>query len=162
VHDVAVLRIELARDVRDVVAALGDGEGHDPRRLGGHPLDRRLRVVRGEQVVGDRADHAAVVALRAALDQRVQPVLGAERVAHPPVGGQHAEAADPPFARSRRQQAVVEHRLVRAVERADADVHDARHDVRAVEGGRREAIAEVGERGGGEVDGHAGMTTRSD
>ena len=79
----------------------------------------------------DRADHARIpVAVRVLLDERVEAVLRREHLLDAPVAVEHAHAADAPGALAALEQAVVEERLVGAVEAADADVHDARRDLR--------------------------------
>jgi hypothetical protein len=127
-------RVELAAHGVDAVAALGHGQRHDPRLRHGEPLDHRLGVVRGEQVLGDRADHPRLVGAVGVLDhQRVEAVLRVERLLHAPVGRHHADAADAPVERfAVVHQAVVVGRLMRPVEAADAEVHDAGGDARAV------------------------------
>jgi hypothetical protein len=142
VEHVGVVGVELPGDVVDVVAALGHGQRHDPGGLGGHLLDHRLRVVGRQQVLRDRADDARLVGAVAVLEhQRVQAVLGVEDLLHPPVERHDADAADRPVERfTLVHQTVVVHRLVRAVEPADTDVHDADGEAAAVIARRRHAL----------------------
>jgi len=70
------------------------------------------------------------------LDQeRVKPVLGEQRVLHAPGGREHPDAADAPVERPGGQQAVVVLGLVRAMEAADAPMHDAGRHAAPVVGG---------------------------
>ncbi len=112
------------------VAAFGDGQRNDPGRRRSQHLQRRLRIVGSITVIDDRPDHLGVPGAVGVLqDQRVQPVLVGEDVAHGPVGGHHADAADAPFLRqSLLQQQVDVGGLVRAVEVAGADMRDADAD----------------------------------
>ena len=134
VLDVLVAVVELAGHRVHAVAALGDGQRHDPGARVGHPRDHGLRVVRGEQVVGDRADHPRLqLAVRVLDHERVEAVLGLHHLVHPPVERQHADPADRPVQRLPGvHQGVEVHRLVRPVEPADPEVHDARAQGRAV------------------------------
>jgi hypothetical protein len=142
--------VELRGGGVEVVAALRDGERDDPRRLVRHLLDHRLGVVGREQVLGDRADHPRLVGPVAALDhQRVEAVLRVERLLHAPVGRHHPDPADAPVQRlALVHEAIEVHRLVRAVEAAHAEVHDAGADAAAVVG--RRGDVELGQRLAGE------------
>ena len=72
-------------------------------------------------------------------DQRVEAVLGGHDVGHLAVAGQHADAADAPLlGLARLEQPVDVHRLVRAVEAADAEMHYADADLAAVVGRLRD------------------------
>ncbi len=131
---------ELAGPVVEVVAALGHRQRHDPRRRVGELLDHRLGVVGREHVLRDRADDARVERpVGVLLDQGVLAVLLAHDVAHLLVGRHHPDAADAPVERlALVHEAVVEQRLVRAVEAADAEVHDPGGDLVAVVAGSRQ------------------------
>jgi hypothetical protein len=146
-RDVLAARGEGAGDVVDQVAALGDRQRHDARRGRRHALDHRLRILRSEQHLDDRPDDARLVAaVGVAHDERVEPVLRAQRVAHAPVAGQDADPADPEVERRALvHEAVVVRRLVRAMEAADADVHDARGDAAAVVRRACDPAAQAGE-----------------
>jgi hypothetical protein len=66
-------------------------------------------------------------------NQGVETVLSSQCVAHPDVGRLQADTADAPVQRRAAvHQRVEVHRLVRAVEIADADVHDSGADVASV------------------------------
>ena len=121
-------------DVLDVVAALGDGQRDDPGGRRGQQFDDGLGVVGGVAVVDDRPDHARVAAAVGVLEhQRVQPVLGVHDLVHLAVGGHDADAADAPLAGAALlQQPVDVHGLVRTVEAADPEMHDADADFVAV------------------------------
>jgi hypothetical protein len=127
-------RVELAGDRVEVVAALGDGERHDPGGRRGHLLDHGLRIIGREQVLHDRPDYPGLPgAVPVPQDQGVQAVLSGQRVAHPGVRRLHPDAADAPVhRRAAIHQRVDVHGLVRAVETADADVHDPGRDLAAV------------------------------
>ena len=97
---VRVGHVELAGDVAEVVAALGDRQRHDPGRGRRHPLDDRLRIVGREQVLHDGPDDPRLVGPVTVLDhQRVQAVLRLEDLLHPPVGSQDPDPADAPVER---------------------------------------------------------------
>ena len=81
VHYIGIGRVELARSVRDVVSALGDGERYDFRRFGCHLFDHRLRILWSEQVLDDRPDDPGLEGSVGMLErQRVEAVLRAECV----------------------------------------------------------------------------------
>ena len=85
-------------------------------------------------IVDDRSDHPRVAGAVGFLEQqRVQPVLGGHHLGHLAVGRHHADPADAPvFGESHLQQAVDVHRLMRAVEAADPEMHYADADLVAV------------------------------
>ena len=131
-HDVRVVGVELAGGRREVVTALGDCQGHDAHGRVGELLENGLRIVGGIEVLDDRADHRRLHRTVGMLEgQGVQTVLWHKRIPHPRVGGPHADTADSPR-RIGREQLVDVEGLVRAMEAADPEVHDARGDRRAV------------------------------
>jgi hypothetical protein len=137
------------------VAVGGDRQRHDPRARVGQRGDDRVALLGGEQVAPDDADDPGAVAAGAALDDRVQPVLRGERRAH--LGPVQADADEAPRVRDAPLGERVEvHRLVRAVERADAHVHDRRGQRIAVIGRDGHAARMLGQRGGGQWDGGHG------
>src|ERR1019366_6169248 len=70
-----------------------------------------------------------------------------QRLFHPPVHGQHPDAADAPAqSLALVHEAVVVHRLVRTVETAHADVDDTRRDEVTIVGRRRQPVAPVRQR----------------
>ena len=113
------------RAIGDRVAGLRDRERHDRDLRVGEDLDRRIGPAGREGVVDDGADDARFRSVVLPFDQRVQPVLGRERVPHRRVTGEHADAADPPVTAGHGQLVRV-HGEVGPVETADPDVHDAR------------------------------------
>ena len=126
--------VEFAGDGVQVVAAFGDGERDDAGGRRGHLLDDGFGIIGGEQVLDDRPDHAGFPgAVAVPQDQGVQAILGGQRVAHRGVGRLQADAADAPVhRRAVIHQRVDVHRLVRAVEITDPDVHDSGRDLAAI------------------------------
>ena len=124
---IRVAGVEVAGDVTDVVAALGDCQGHDAGRLGGHPRDDRLGIVGREQVLHDGPDHARLVRPVAVFEhERVKAVLSVQGLLHAPVRRHHPDPADAPVQRCAVvHQAIVVHRLVRTVEAAYAEMDNA-------------------------------------
>ena len=116
------------------VSALGDGQRNDPGGWRGQHLQRRLRIVGRVTVVDDRADHLCVPGAVGVLqDQRVEPVLIVQDVAHGPVGGHHPHPADAPLMRQAMLQQQVDVRgLMRPVEVTGPDVRDTDADAAAV------------------------------
>ena len=87
------------------------------------PVAQRVRLLGGHERLAHGADHAHAVLLGAALEHAVEPVLLGERVDHRTAAA--AGPADPPRARLRRHGVLGVDGLVRAVERAQAEVDDA-------------------------------------
>lgn len=109
----------------EVVAAFGDRERHDPARRIGAGVDQRGQIGRPRQHARDRADRLVrALALRRDGFERVGAVLGGERVhrrAH--VVADVTDGQRPALAgRHGRVHAVQIPRLVRAMERACADM----------------------------------------
>ena len=89
---------ELAGDVIDVVAALGDRQRDDSGGGPAHEGQNGLGVVGGEAVVVNGADDHRVAQPTGVLaDEGVEVALALQRVAHPCVPGQQADTADPPL-----------------------------------------------------------------
>ena len=126
--------VDALTEVVDVVAALGDRQRDDPGARRGQQFDHRLGIVGRVAVVDDRADHPGVAGAVGVLEQQgVQAVLRGHHVGHLAVGGHDADPADAPvFGEAHLQEAVDVHRLVRAVEAADAEMHYADADLVAV------------------------------
>ena len=143
VDDVGMREIERAGRGVVAVALLGHGQRDDvDARIGDAPHQRR-RVGSGEERLAHRADHAQRDAILRARDHAVKPVLGRERR-----GGArrlHRNAEDAP-ARIGRQHAVGEHRLMRAVECAEAQVDDADADRTRIVGGALDVPGKSGQR----------------
>lgn len=126
--DVGVLGVQLVRVLVVVVAALGDGHGHDLGVRVGHLGDDGIDAVGGVEERVDAADDARPAAARRPLDGRVQAVLGHQGVAHAGVEWLQTNTADGPLtgvSRVGAQQVVDVDRQMGAVEAADTDVHDA-------------------------------------
>jgi hypothetical protein len=88
--DGRIALVEFAGHRVDVVPALGHRQRDDPGRRVGHLLDDRLRVVRSQQIIDDRADDAGRPGpVRILEHQRVQAVGRPEdyRACARPVGG---------------------------------------------------------------------------
>jgi hypothetical protein len=78
-------------------------------------------------VVDDAADDPSAGLVAVALDQRVEVILRVEHARHPTVSIEQSDAADCPISTSLRQFVRVQ-RQMGAVEAADPDVQDARHE----------------------------------
>ena len=105
-----------------VIALLGHGQRHDPRRGRGQRRRHRVRIVRRNQHLAHRADQPQPLALGVAGRDRVEPVLRCELLVDLPRAQRHT--GDRPVAVARRHRIVGIDRLMRAVERADAQMHD--------------------------------------
>ena len=130
VHYIGIGRVELARSVRDVVSALGDGERYDFRRFGCHLFDHRLRILWSEQVLDDRPDDPGLEGSVGMLErQRVEAVLRAECVFHSLVRRHHSHSADSPVeALTASQESIDVHGLVCTVKASDTEMHYASGD----------------------------------
>ena len=134
VRDVGVGGIELIVRI-EAVALFGDGERDDARIARGEARECRVGVRRAHQQLADRADDAR--ARRGAeLHQRVQALLRRQRVAQ--ARALERQRGDRP-ALVGVQQRVDVVRLVRAMKRARADVHDPEARGAAVVGGKDRA-----------------------
>jgi hypothetical protein len=122
-------RDRLERQIRlfERVAALGDRHRED-RKVGVGDLVRESGLVAGDKhVVDDAADDPSARLVAVALDQRVEVILRVEHARHPTVSIEQSDAADCPISTSLRQFVRVQ-RQMGAVEAADPDVQDARHE----------------------------------
>jgi hypothetical protein len=119
------------RGVRDdPVAVARDRQRDQARARIGQRRQHRAALLGREQVAAQRADDARAVAVRAARDHRVEPVLRGQVAAELRAVQPDSDQA-PGAGHALLRELVEVHRLVRAVERADADVHDGRHQRRA-------------------------------
>ena len=127
--DVWMRCIEVACGVAQI-GLLGDRQRDDADTGIGQCIKQLCRIARRDQHRSDRADDAKFLAVAAALGERVEPVLRFERI----VGrGALQRCADDAPVRLAGGKAVVDiGGLMRAVERADAEMHDARRDRGAV------------------------------
>ena len=125
-------RIEDAGGRVDEVATFGDGQRNDLDGRVGKPFDDACRIARHQEVdhrAGDAGAHMAAVL----LDDRGQPVLLFQLAAADLLAFEHAGADQRPVMADARIEQVVEiDGLVRAVEIADAEMHDAGFECRAV------------------------------
>src|SRR5665647_2836952 len=135
-----VVGVEVSSDRVHKVAPFGNGQGDDPGARIGHQLKDSLGVVRGEQVLDDRADNPRLQRSVGMLDdQGVQAVLSDHDLVHTTVLREQPDPADPPVeGLSLVHQLVEVHRLMSPVEAADPNVHDSASDLRTVVGRRRE------------------------
>ena len=110
------------------------------RTRGSASLASSAGVLGRDEQLAERADHPEVLALGATDAERIEPILGRQRVAGR--GRLQADAADRPIAFARRQQIVEGDRLMGAVECADAEMDDAcRQRVEVVSAGARRPTA---------------------
>ena len=110
----------------DVIAALGHRQGNDADIGLRHAVDQRRVACDDGQIVDHRAHHLDRLARGGEFDQRRQVVLRRQTLPHRLVIGADACADDRPVERlSRLHQPVQIPGLMRAVEIADADMHDA-------------------------------------
>ena len=131
--NVRVVDLELEAILIVVVAALGDGQGHNLGVLVGHLVNDLGRVIGGENERVDAANDARIAALARPLEDGVEVILAPQSIADANVHGLQADTADAPFVGP-----VLAHQVVhvdgevRAVEAADPDVDDALLDICAV------------------------------
>ena len=118
-----MVEVELAGGRMVAVALLGDGERHDPCRRGGEAGEEQLWLLGCEQRLAEHSDHARLLVRAVALDQRVEIVLRAERLAHG--GTAQARPADAPRSGHICERPLGEDGLMRAVKRAQSQVSDA-------------------------------------
>ncbi len=147
-------RVEFSGRGIDEIAALGDGQRDDADRRIRQSFDDRLRVAGHQEVghaTGDPGAHMAGIL----LDHRGQPILFLQLPAACLLAVEHARADDRPIMSEASIEQIVEiNGLVRAVKIADAEMHDAGLERRAVvmrAGDIWRQLVEVGE---GEFDGH--------
>ena len=142
---VAVVELPGARAL--VVAALGDGEADDPRRRVGHAVEHGAGIVGGVEVVDDRADHLRLAPAVGVLEHEgVEVVLRLGDLGHPLVGLEDADPADAPVQGLAPAHELVDvHRLVRPVEPAHPEVHDADRHRAAVVGRTRDIRGQIGQ-----------------
>ena len=143
VHDVGMRLVQRAGRRVVAIALLGDGQRHDSYARVAHGCEDALDVHGRDQHLAHAADDAEPLAFAGAERLGVEAVLGGERVAR--VGASEAHADDAPGGVAG-QHIVGEDRLVRAVERADAEMHDAGGDGAAVVGRAPHVRREAGER----------------
>ncbi len=131
-NDVGVGRIEHARSRIDEIAAFGDGQRDDADRRVGKPFDDRRRIAGHQEIdhgTGDAGAHMAGIL----LDHGGQPVLLGKLAATDLLGLEDAGADQRPVVADARIEQIVEiDGLVRAMEIADAEMHDAGLERRAI------------------------------
>ena len=144
-HDVGITCLQRSGCPIELVPLLGHRQ-RDEVRLG--RCDRRDdggRVLRRDEDVDDRADDLQTLVAAVTFDHRVQPVLWNELVAD--LRGSQRHADDPPAQITACERCLEDRRLMCAVERADAEMHDAGPDRRAVIGGADDVSGQPVERG---------------
>ena len=153
-------RIELAVRINEI-AALGHRQGDDPDRRIGELFDDRRRVAH-RQHVDHRAGHPGAGAGIVLLDDGGQVILPRQPVAHGLVGGHDAGAEDREIVPlPHLEQGVEIDRLMGPMEIADAEMHDAGTQARAVVARHRGLAGDVGKIGGAKPDAH-GRSPRAD
>ena len=143
-HDVGMRFVERGGRRIVAVALLGDGQRDDLHGRIAQAPQQRFRVFGRDQRLLERADHLQPLALGAAHRQRVEIVLRLERVAHR--GRAQARADDAPAHVAGGERGLGVHRLMRALERADAEMHDAGRDRGAVVARARDVWRKPAER----------------
>ena len=144
--DVGMRRVESSGRRVDEIAALGDGHRDDADPRVGELVDDGLRVA-GRQEVDHHAGDARLPVAGVLLDHGGQPVLRLEPGAAGLLALEHTGADQRPVMPLARVEQVVEiDRLVRAVEIADAEMHDARFQRSAVIGWPADSVGQVEER----------------
>lgn len=137
--------VEIAGLRRVAIALLGDGERDDAGGGIGHPLDQGRRLLACDDTVEQRADDAVLGALRGAYRNRVEMILRGEGVAR--VRAAQARPDNAPGWAARGKAIVDDDGLMRAMKRAETQMHDAGRDAREVVGraadGRRQPV-EIG------------------
>ena len=143
---------ERARAV-GLVASLGDRHGDDPGPRVRQRVDDGPRLLGGEQVLRERADHAGVLApVGIDRDQGVEVVLRRERVAQGPVVLKDADPDEPPAQVPAPAEAVDVLGEVGAVEAADAEVDDLAVPGPAVVVGDGDGLVQAGQGRGRQCD----------
>jgi len=128
---------------RKAVALLGDRDGHDTRRGCAQPLQDLLGILRCDQDLAQSADDL-VGNLGIERYQGIQTVLGGQSVAD--IGAAQRDRADSPL-RVMSEQIFNEPCLVRAMECAGSEVHDARGEAATVVARTLHLRGEAGQNG---------------
>ena len=124
--DIGMGRVEPLAHRVDVIAALGNGQPDDANGRIGHGADQGTVALFDWQVVDHRAHNLGRGLRGVEFDQRCQTILRQELLAHGRIIGAHARAEDRPVMRlAVLHQTMQIPRLMRAVEIAHADMHDA-------------------------------------
>ena len=152
-RDVGVARVEAPAPRIVVVAGLGDRERDDVGALGREAVAQRVGLLGGHERLAHDAHHARAILLRPALEQREEPVLLGQRVDHRTAAP--ARPADAPRAGLGRDGVLGVDGLVRAVEGAEAEVHDADLQLARVHGRARDLVQ------GAEAEPHAAALRRA-
>jgi hypothetical protein len=121
------------------VRLLLHGQADDAHVRVGHAAHRAVRY---RDHVKNRADDAGAVTVRPALQDCVERVLRRERIPHVRPTQTHAD--DAPCALARCQAIVRVDRLVRAVERAETEMHDPAGNASPVVGRARNGCRQPG------------------
>jgi hypothetical protein len=105
------------------IALLCHRQRDDPHARFAHRRQQRLRVGWRDDQAAQRSDDVQRLALGAAHRDRIEPVLRLERMAR--LRGAQARAADRPVRLARREPVIDIDGPMRAMKRADAEMHDA-------------------------------------
>ncbi|MNY19994.1 hypothetical protein D3C86_1534540 [compost metagenome] len=133
---VRVVQQQVAGRRIETIALLGHREGDDVDVDVGHGCDQGRRIIRPHQNPAPGADHAQMLLGPVAHDQGVETILRVQLITHARRAQRGAQDAPAQIAAG---QGVVEHhRLVRAMEGADAQMDHAGLHRRAVIGRARD------------------------
>ena len=155
VDDLRMVRVEGAGRRIDAVAALGDGQRHDPQSRIVERGDDGAAVLADRHEIHHGAADARPLGAGFELDHRGQPALGFERAAHLPVVRPHPGAEERPVEVAAGVEQVVEiDGLMRPVEIADPDMQDAGAQPRPVVGRPGDRVRQGGKGRGAERHGH--------
>lgn len=131
-----------------VIAAFGHRQGDDANGRIGHRGDQRTVTIGNRQIIDHRADHLGRATGRVQLDQRAQPVLRGQKIAHGGVIGAYARTDDGPVLRQPLlHQPVRIPGLMRTVEIAQTDMNDAGSQSTAVIGRTQDRGRQIGQDG---------------
>ncbi len=147
--DVGIVHDQRAGRGIEPIALLGDRQRDDVDVGRGERGNHTRRILGRHQHIGDGADDAELLRIALPHDEAVEPVLRHQLIAH--AGRTQRDADDPPARIACRQRGIEHRRLVRAMEGADAEMHNARSDRGAVIGRALDLDGQRGQSRGGEA-----------
>ena len=115
--------VERASRRVELISLLGHGQGDDMRFRRRQRRQQRIGLFRRDDHLLHRADHLRAIGHAIAHQHRVEPILRRHLVAH--AGRSQRRGDDAPAQVARIQRLLEHHRLMRPVEGADAQMHDA-------------------------------------